>query len=187
MKQLALFSVFCFCLLAACNNHNPEKEAIIKAYFNGWEKKNWNLVEQQLAPSFNTMGIDLGKVSVSRAKDYKGTYYGKPSDGENLAAQVYSGGVFIEIIQPLAGTSVFRDFPDNNPAGGVQHVAHRTPVDNLDKVINGFAEKGLSVVSSWDTSIAQIVFFDTCKELGVMTEIMGITKDGVLMIEKMKQ
>ena len=52
MKQLILFSAFGFCLLAACNNHNTEKEAIIKAYFSGWEKKNWNLVEQQLAPSF---------------------------------------------------------------------------------------------------------------------------------------
>ena len=134
----------------------------------------------------DTMAIDLGKIGTIRAKDFEGTYYGKPSDGESLVMQIYSGGTFIEVIQPISGNSIFQDFLDKNPSGGVQHVAYRTPVANFDKVISEFEKNGFPVVSSFNTSIAKIAFFDTYKEIGVMTEIMGITKDGEVQVEKMK-
>src|SRR4030095_10518481 len=95
-------------------------------------------------------------------------------------------GTFIELIQPLSGPSVFKDYIDKNPAGGVQHFAYRVPVADLDKAISGFSDKGFPVISSYDTPIAKIVFFDTSKEIGVMTEIMGITKEGEEVVEKMK-
>jgi methylmalonyl-CoA/ethylmalonyl-CoA epimerase len=135
----------------------------------------------------DTMGITtFSKVATSRATDYKGTYYGEPSMAENLFSQAYSGGIFIELIQPLSGNSVFKDYLDKNPAGGVQHFAYRIPIAKLNKVIAAFEEKGFPVVSRFDTSIADIVFFDTCKEIGVMTEIMGITKEGESAIQQMK-
>ena len=135
----------------------------------------------------DTMGIStFSKVATSRAKDYEGTYYGKPSDAENLVSQAYSGGIFIELIQPISGNSIFKDYLDKNPAGGVQHFAYRIPVAKLDKVISEFADKGFPVISRFDTPWADIIFFDTYKEIGVMTEIMGITKEGELAIQKMK-
>jgi methylmalonyl-CoA/ethylmalonyl-CoA epimerase len=42
------------------------------------------------------------------------------------------------------------------------------------------------VISSFDTPIAKIVFFDTRKEIGVFTEIMGITKEGEKAVQEMK-
>ena len=135
----------------------------------------------------DVLGIsNFSNVETSRAKDYEATYFGKPSDAENLVAQAYSGGTFIELIQPVSGNSMFHDYLDKNPAGGIQHVAYRIPVAKLDKVISGFADKGFHVISTFDTSIAKIVFFDTYKEIGVMTEIMGITEEGEKAIEKMK-
>ncbi|MGH2666394.1 VOC family protein [Flavobacterium sp.] len=122
----------------------------------------------------------------TRFKEYDGTYYGEPSDAENLVAMTYSGGTFIELIQPLSGKSIFKDYIDNNPTGGVQHIAYSTPVANLDKVISDFENNGFTVVSSFDTPIAKIVFFDTRNEIGVFTEIMGITEEGEAAVEKMK-
>lgn len=63
------------------------------------------------------MGIDFGEPMIIRVKDYDATYYGKPSDAETLTTMTYSGGTFIEIIQPLSGNSVFHDYLDKNPAG----------------------------------------------------------------------
>jgi hypothetical protein len=123
----------------------------------------------------------------TRLKEYDATYYGAPSDAENLVAMTYSGGIFIELIQPVSGKSIFQDYIDNNPAGGLQHIAYRTPLANLDKIISNFENKGFSVISSFDTTIAKIVFFDTRKEIGVFTEIMGITKEGETIVEKMKE
>jgi hypothetical protein len=149
----------------------------------------WVVKDIGVAKSFfqDVMGItNFSNIVTIRVKEFGATYYGKPSDAESLVSQAYSGGTFIELIQPLTGPSVFKDYIDKNPAGGVQHVAYRIPVADLDKVISGFANKGFPVISSFDTPIAKIVFFDTCKEISVMTEIMGITKEGEEAIEKMK-
>ena len=149
----------------------------------------WVVKDITVAERFfkGTMGIsNFGKVETIRAKEFEGTYYGKPSNAVSLAASAYSGGTFIELIQPISGNSIFQDYLDKNPAGGIQHVAYSVPVARLDKVISEFADKGFPVISTFDTPIAKIVFFDTYKEIGVMTEIMGITKEGEEQVQKMK-
>jgi len=149
----------------------------------------WVVKDIKVAEIFfrDTMGIsNLSKVETIGVKEFEGTYYGKPSNAESLVAIAYSGGTFIELIQPVSGNSIFQDYLDKNPAGGIQHIAYSIPVAKLDKVISEFADKGFPVISSFDTPIARIVFFDTSKEIGVMTEIMGITKEGEEIVEKMK-
>jgi hypothetical protein len=113
-------------------------------------------------------------------------YYGKivPSDG--LTTQTYSGGSFIELIQPLSGQSMFHDYLAKNPAGGVQHLAFRLPVTGFEQVVNDLIQQGYSLMGEVDHPIARMKFFDTYKTMGVATEIMGITPDGETAIEKMK-
>lgn len=143
-------------------------------------------IETRLRFFQDVMGISFSKVDTIRVKEFGATYYGKPSNAESLVAMAYSGGTFIELIQPVSGNSVFQDYLDKNPAGGIQHIAYSIPVAKLDKVISEFADRGFPVISSFDHPIAKIVFFDTRKEIGVMTEIMGITKEGKEQVEKMK-
>ena len=121
-----------------------------------------------------------------RAQDLNMTYYGKIVAGEWLTTQTYSGGAFIELIQPVSGNSIFQDFIDKNPSGGIQHIAYSIPVDKLNKIISEFSDKGFPVISTFDHPIAKIVFFNTCKEIGVMTEIMGITEEGEKAVQQMK-
>ncbi len=59
---------------------------------------------------------DFSKTSITRLKEYDGTYYGNPSDAENFVSMAYTGGIFIELIQPISGKSIFKDYIDNNPA-----------------------------------------------------------------------
>lgn len=122
----------------------------------------------------------------TRLQDYDGTYYGEQVDAENLVTMTYSGGTFIEIIQPVSGKSIFKDFIDYNPTGGIQHIAYSTTISNLDNVISDFENRGFKIVSSFDTPIAKIVFFDTREEIGVFTEIMGITIEGEKAVQEMK-
>jgi hypothetical protein len=133
------------------------------------------------------MGIgNFSKAEIIRLKEFKGTYYGAPCDAESLVTIAYTGETFIELIQPLSGRSIFQDYLAKNPAGGVQHIAYSIPVANLDKVIAEMANKGFQVVTSVDHPIAKIVFFDTSKDIGVFTEIMGITQEGEKAVQKMK-
>ena len=135
----------------------------------------------------DVMGIkNFSKVDTIRVKEFGATYYGEPSNAESLVALAYTGGIFIELIQPVSGNSIFQDYIDKNPAGGMQHIAYSIPVDKLNKIISEFSDKGFPVISSFDHPIAKIVFFDTRKEIGIMTEIMGITEEGEKAVQQMK-
>lgn len=150
----------------------------------------WVVKDVEKAKTFfqEMLGVsNFSETVTSRLKEYDATYYGKPSDAENLVTMAYSGSLFVELIQPLSGQSIFKDYIDNNPAGGFQHIAYSTPVANFDKVISEFDDKGFAIVSSFDTPIAKIVFFDTRKEIGVFTEIMGITEAGEKAVQEMKK
>lgn len=149
----------------------------------------WVVKDIKAAERFfrDVMGIDnFGKAGNIRAQDFEGTYYGKPTDAESLAALAYSGGSFIELIQPVKGPSIFQDYLEKNPAGGVHHIAYSLPAAELDKAISELTDKGYPVITSFNHPIAKIVFIDTYKELGVVTEIMGITKEGEESVQKMK-
>lgn len=136
----------------------------------------------------NLLGITkFSATTTVELKEYAATYYGESSDAINLLAMAYSGGSFIELIQPVSGRSVFQDFIDEHPAGGVQHIAFSTSIIHLEEVIKDYVSRGYPVISSFDTPIAKIVFFDTRKEIGVMTEIMGITEEGEKAVEEMKK
>jgi len=149
----------------------------------------WVVKDVEKAKTFfqEMLGVtNFSPTGTTRLQDYDGTYYGEPADSENLVAMTYSGGTFIELIQPISGKSIFMDYIDNNPTGGIQHIAYSTPITNLDNVVSEFEKKGFTVISSFDTPIAKIVFFDTRDEIGVFTEIMGITKDGEKAVQEMK-
>jgi methylmalonyl-CoA/ethylmalonyl-CoA epimerase len=121
-----------------------------------------------------------------RSQEFEGTYYGKPSDAEWLVSVVYSGGSFIELIQPVSGRSIFQDYLEKNPAGGVQHVAYNVPAADLDKVSSELTDNSFPVIISVDMPVAKIVFFDTYKKIDVVTEVIGITEAGVEFVQKLK-
>ena len=122
-----------------------------------------------------------------RALDLDMTYYGKAVAGEWLTTQTYNGGAFIELIQPVSGQSMFHDYLVRYPAGGTQHIAFRLPVKDFDRVTSGLREEGYAVISEVNHPIARMAFFDTYQTLGVATEIMGITPEGWIAIEKMEK
>jgi methylmalonyl-CoA/ethylmalonyl-CoA epimerase len=135
----------------------------------------------------NALGIaGFPEPAHMRAQDLGMTYYGKVLAGEWLTTQTYNGGTFIELIQPVSGKSMFHDYLAHYPAGGTQHLAFRMPVSEFERVTGDLREQGFPVMSEVDHPIARMAFFDTYKTLGVATEIMGITPEGWIAIDHMK-
>jgi|SRR5579859_6501445 len=150
-----------------------------------WVVKNIRTAEKFFR---DVMGVNnFSNVMTIHAREYEGTYYGKPSDADWLVSAAYSGGSFIELIQPVSGRSIFQDYLDKNPTGGVQHIAYNIPVADFDKTISGLTDKGYPVITSVNMPVAKIVFFDTYKELGVVTEIIGLTEAGEEFVQKLKR
>ncbi len=136
----------------------------------------------------NTLGIaGFPEPQHMRAQDLGMTYFDKVVAGEWLTTQTYNGGIFIELVQPLTGQSMFHDYLARYPAGGIQHNAFRLPVSDFIRVTSDLREQGYTVISEVDHPIARMAFFDTYQTLGVATEIMGITPEGWTAIEQMRK
>jgi Glyoxalase/Bleomycin resistance protein/Dioxygenase superfamily len=86
-----------------------------------------------------------------RAQDLDMTYYGKVVDAEWLTTQTYSGGTFIELIQPVSGQSMFHDYLARYPAGGTQHIAFRLPVGDFGRVTSDLREQVMPSSAKWTT------------------------------------
>ena len=99
---------------------------------------------------------------------------------------LYSGESLIELIQPLGGRSIFQDYLEKNPEGGIQHIAYSIPVTDLDIAISELTNKGYPVVTSLNLPVAKVVFFDTYKEIGVVTEVIGLTEAGVEFVQQLR-
>jgi hypothetical protein len=136
----------------------------------------------------STLGITgFPKPEQVSAQDLNMTYYGKVVAAEWLTTQAYSGGTFIELMQPLSGQSMFHDYLAKNVAGGIQHNAFRLSVNHFLKITNDLLQQGYTIISEVDHPIARMAFFDTYKTLGTVTEIMGITPEGWKAIEQMQK
>ena len=149
----------------------------------------WVVKDIQSAEKFfqDVIGIrNFVKLENLRAHELEGTYYGKPANFEFHLYMAYSGESLIELIQPVSGQSIFQDYLEKNPEGGVQHIAYSVPVADLDKAISELTNKGYPVITSLNLPVAKVAFFDTYKELGVVTEIIGITEAGVQFVQQVK-
>lgn len=134
-----------------------------------------------------TLRIDFPKPERYDGEQLNIKYYGYVVPGDGLMSQAYNGSAFIELIQPLSGKSLFHDYLKQHPAGGVQHLAFRLPVSGFDQVVQEITSQGYPVIGEVDHAIARMKFFDTYKDTGVATEIMGITDDGWKILEQMEK
>jgi hypothetical protein len=149
----------------------------------------WVVNDIQIAEKFfqDVIGISgFVKLENLSAQELEGTYYGKPGNFVFHLYMAYSGESLIELIQPISGQSIFQDYLDKNGTAGIQHIAYSIPVDGLDKAISEFTAKGYPVVTSLNLPVAKVVFFDTSKEIGVVTEVIGLTEAGVEFVQQLK-
>lgn len=153
------------------------------------EQMAWVVNNVSTAEKFftNTMGIpQFVKMENVRAVDTEGMYLGKAGDFSFHLYLAYSGNTMVELIQPVSGQSIYRDFLEKRPEGGVQHIAFTLPETELDKAISEMVGKGYPVVQSLTLPVARVAYFDTCKEIGVYTELIGLTDAGFVFIDQLK-
>ena len=149
----------------------------------------WVVKDIHVAEKFfkEVVGVpNFVKMENLSASDLEGTYYGKPANFVFHLYMVASGDSLIELIQPVSGKSIFQDYLDKNPNGGVQHIAYMIPEAELETAIAELTGKGYPVISSLRLPVASVAFFDTSKDIGVATEIIGVTEAGVEFVQQLK-
>ena len=126
------------------------------------------------------------KMENLKATELAGTYRGQPADFEFHLYLCYSGDTMLELIQPVAGRSIYTDFLERHGGGGVQHVAFMVEESELDAAVADLAAKGCPVISTLTLPVARVAYFDTYSAIGVATEIIGVTAAGHDLIRTLK-
>lgn len=121
-----------------------------------------------------------------RAEDHEGTYYGNPGTFVFHLHMGYSGESMIELIQPVSGPSIYQDFLGKHSRGGIQHIAYMVNVADFDKATSELANKGYPIITTINLPIAKVAYFDTYKEIGVATEIIGATEAGEEFVQSLR-
>ncbi len=73
--------------------------------------------------------------------------HGKPTEYTMLGAEVHCDPIDFEILQPLEGPSIYKEFLDQH-GEGLHHVSVVNPVEKVDKSLEDFKKKGIDVLMS---------------------------------------
>ncbi len=107
----------------------------------------WVVDDIEAAEAFHTEQLGVG--SWTRMADVRfgpedATYRGAPADFTAHVALGYAGDLQLELIQPVAGRSIYTEFLSGTPSGGLHHVCFET--DDLAAAIGRAEAAGLEVV-----------------------------------------
>ena len=111
------------------------------------------------------------------ARDTEGTYLGKPGDWVCNLYIAYAGDTQVELIQPVSGASMFQESLDQH-GDAVQHVAYWLDDSDYDAAAAHLESSGYQQIQSFRLPVLRVGYFDTRGAIGVVTEIVGATKEG---------
>jgi methylmalonyl-CoA/ethylmalonyl-CoA epimerase len=101
------------------------------------------------------------------------TVHGKPVNYSMRLAETTVGGVIIEVLEPLEGPSIYKEFLEQK-GGGPHHVAcYKVP--DVREALANFKRMGIEILQSGKFDEVEFYYLDTEKTLGMVTEIV---KDG---------
>ena len=102
------------------------------------------------------------------------TIHGKPEPYSMRIALAEMGDVQWELIQPLSGPSIYKEFLEEH-GEGVHHVSFG--VDNYDHAIASLKEKGVDMLMGGSWHGATFGYVDKEKDLGVIVELFKMSPD----------
>jgi len=98
------------------------------------------------------------------------TIRGKPVDYSMRIAETTVGNVIIEVIEPLEGPSIYKEFLEER-GEGPHHIACYK-VEDIRKTLNVFKKMGINVLQSGKFDDVEFYYLDTEKIFGVILEIV---------------
>jgi hypothetical protein len=139
-------------------------------------------LEKSMAFLWNTFGIGPWDIYI---RDFKSkidgesirdmTYYGKPTQFSYKMASTSKkvGGIFIELIQPVTGNNIYRDFLKEN-GEGVHHLGWHI-VDSLEafgETWKTMEQQGFPCIMSGRVYNTAFAYFNTKKILNTILEVV---------------
>ena len=104
------------------------------------------------------------------------TYRGKPAQYSMRLALATSGTMMWEVIEPLEGPSIYKDFLAKG-AEGVQHVGQNCQGVPFDQQVAKFEQRGLRNIQAGQWHGVRYAYFGTEELIGTTVEIFDFPAD----------
>jgi catechol 2,3-dioxygenase-like lactoylglutathione lyase family enzyme len=117
------------------------------------------------------LGINSWKEVTIDNEFLKFTYHGKPVEHSFKAAFTMLGSLMVELLQPLEGDSIYRDFL-NEQGEGLHHLGH-VRVDDLDEAVQALEKAGFPCIETGGDTLGfhSWAYVDTTSLLGYILEL----------------
>ena len=124
------------------------------------------------------LGLSPWKVYTYAPPKLRDTFVrGKPEPFSMKVAFASVGSITLELIQPLEGNSIYREFLESH-GDGLHHIASFT-IDDMDKAIAPLEGRGVKVLQRGryitDDYEAIFAYMDTEKTIGTIFEFLKVT------------
>ena len=80
------------------------------------------------------------------------------------------GNTMIELFQPLDDNSIYSEYLEKNPEGGVHHVGYL--VENIDEELEKWESRGIKRIIYGILPSNRFVYYDTIEMFGHVTELL---------------
>lgn len=121
---------------------------------------------------WNTFGIGPWQVYTLQPPALSDTViHGQPESYTMRLALAQVGDIQWELIEPLTGPSIYKEFLEQN-GEGLHHIA--CAVEDYDQALAALKEQGMGVLMAGAWNGATYSYMDTGKELGIILELFKI-------------
>lgn len=117
------------------------------------------------------LGLDkVPGISIAEGHESKPTVFrGNPSDAKARLAFFQLDNITIELIEPLEGSSTWREFLEEQ-GPGIHHIAFE--VDNMDRSVQLFGEAGIPEVQHGGWGTGEYAYMDASGSLELIIELL---------------
>jgi methylmalonyl-CoA/ethylmalonyl-CoA epimerase len=127
-------------------------------------------IEEKLEAWSRLLGVPLPEIRLTGTLADTGTTYdGEPSEARCKLAFFEIGGLSLELIEPLPGPSVWRDFLERN-GGGLQHIG--ISIARMTDAVALAEAEGMRVKQQAEFVGGRYVYLDSERQLGAMLELL---------------
>lgn len=117
-----------------------------------------------------TEKLGTGPFMTLPADPHEVWFRGKMEMSNYQLAFGYMGAMNIELIMPISGKSVYAEFLDRVPEGGVQHLGYQ--VDDFDAAAADMEARGFISTQKGSFGDTRFNYYEIAGAPGIMTEIL---------------
>lgn len=135
-------------------------------------------IDKSMENMWKTFGIGPWTIKTVTADMFSHmSYHGKPGRFNFKIARTQNklGGIYIELLQPLEGDNIYRDFL-NEHGEGIQHVGHHKvdSKEEFDESMKALEDAGFPCLASGLFKNTAFAYFDTKKVMNTILEMTWI-------------